>query len=123
MRKKLGAGEKAPDFTLPDDRGQMVSLKSFAGDLIVLYFYPKDDTAGCTQEAIAFNALKHEFEKPAPKSLACRQTPRPVMPNSRRSTRSTSSQMNREKCSNPMVSGQKKACTGGNIWASSGRHS
>jgi peroxiredoxin Q/BCP len=60
--KKLSQGDKAPDFELPNDRGDMLSLKSFAGKMLVLYFYPKDDTSGCTQEAIDFNNLKHEFE-------------------------------------------------------------
>jgi thioredoxin-dependent peroxiredoxin len=62
MSKKLSQGDKAPNFELPDDRGDMISLKSFAGKLLVLYFYPKDDTSGCTREAIDFNGLKHEFE-------------------------------------------------------------
>ncbi len=62
MGKKLSQGDKAPDFELPNDRGDMLSLKSFADKMLVLYFYPKDDTSGCTQEAIDFNKLKHEFE-------------------------------------------------------------
>src|ERR1039458_7160907 len=62
MSTKLSQGDKAPDFELPNDRGDMLSLKSFAGKMLVLYFYPKDDTSGCTQEAIDFNQLKHEFE-------------------------------------------------------------
>jgi peroxiredoxin Q/BCP len=62
MVKKLSDGDKAPDFALPNDRGETLSLKSFAGKMLVLYFYPKDDTPGCTQEAIDFNHLKHEFE-------------------------------------------------------------
>lgn len=63
MGKKLAEGEKAPDFALPDDSGGKVSLASFAGKKLVLYFYPKDDTSGCTKEAIDFNGLKAEFEK------------------------------------------------------------
>jgi peroxiredoxin Q/BCP len=63
MGKKLGPGDKAPDFRLPDDSGGIRTLKSFYGKKLVLYFYPKDDTSGCTKEAIDFNALKHEFEK------------------------------------------------------------
>ena len=45
---------KAPDFTLPDKDGNMVSLSDFAGKKVVLYFYPKDNTAGCTRQACAF---------------------------------------------------------------------
>jgi peroxiredoxin Q/BCP len=48
------AGELAPDFILPDQNGQTHALKDYAGKWLVLYFYPKDDTPGCTQEACAF---------------------------------------------------------------------
>ena len=58
-----GVGEKAPNFTLPRDGGSSVSLADFKGRKLVLYFYPKADTPGCTQEAIAFNALKRAFAK------------------------------------------------------------
>jgi peroxiredoxin Q/BCP len=47
-------GSKAPDFTLPSDDGDKVSLKSLRGSPVVLYFYPKDDTSGCTTEACEF---------------------------------------------------------------------
>lgn len=47
-------GEAAPDFNLPDQNGESHQLKDFAGKWLVLYFYPKDDTPGCTQEACAF---------------------------------------------------------------------
>jgi peroxiredoxin Q/BCP len=50
----LKEGQKAPDFTLDDDQGQKVSLKDFKGKSVVLYFYPKDLTPGCTQEACDF---------------------------------------------------------------------
>jgi thioredoxin-dependent peroxiredoxin len=63
MSKKPGRGDKAPDFKLPNDSGGIRTLKSFYGKKLILYFYPKDDTSGCTKEAIDFNALKREFEK------------------------------------------------------------
>lgn len=63
MGKKLAPGDKAPDFQLPDDQGKTRSLKTYAGKKLVLYFYPKDDTSGCTKEAMDFSALKPEFEK------------------------------------------------------------
>jgi peroxiredoxin Q/BCP len=47
-------GQKAPDFTAPDENGTSVSLKDLRGKKVVLYFYPKDDTSGCTQEACDF---------------------------------------------------------------------
>ncbi len=65
MRKKPGVGDKAPDFKLPDDGGAIRTLQSFYGKTLVLYFYPKDDTSGCTQEAIDFNARRRDFEKAA----------------------------------------------------------
>lgn len=60
--KKLSQGDTAPDFKLPDDTGAAISLASFAGKKLVLYFYPKDDTSGCTKEAIELNGLKAEFQ-------------------------------------------------------------
>jgi peroxiredoxin Q/BCP len=58
----LSAGKTAPAFHLPTDGGGSLTLEALAGKNICLYFYPKDDTSGCTMEAIAFNALKSEFE-------------------------------------------------------------
>ena len=55
-------GHSAPAFALPCDDGRTLSLKDFTGKQVVLYFYPKDDTSGCTQEAIEFNGLRKEFE-------------------------------------------------------------
>lgn len=51
---ELAAGQKAPDFTTNDQNGNPVSLSDFAGKKVVLYFYPKDDTPGCTAEACNF---------------------------------------------------------------------
>ncbi len=56
-------GEKAPDFTLLSDDEKDVSLGDYRGKKVVLYFYPKDGTAGCTQEAIEFRDLAQDFEK------------------------------------------------------------
>ncbi|WP_455368328.1 thioredoxin-dependent thiol peroxidase [[Eubacterium] cellulosolvens] len=54
-------GEKAPDFTLDSDDGKRISLSVFRGKNIVLYFYPKDGTPGCTQEAVEFQNLSRKF--------------------------------------------------------------
>ncbi len=62
-KTKLGPGAAAPPFALPVDGGGSVSLQSFKGRKLVLYFYPKDDTSGCTREAIDFNGLKAQFDK------------------------------------------------------------
>lgn len=59
----LEAGVKAPAFTLPDKDGNPVSLGDFAGRKVVLYFYPKDSTPGCTRQACAFAAAYGEFER------------------------------------------------------------
>lgn len=63
MAKALAAGDKAPKFTLPDADGAKVSLADFAGRTLVLYFYPKADTPGCTTEAMDFSRLEKSFAK------------------------------------------------------------
>lgn len=57
----LQAGDPAPDFSLPATDGRSVDLAGFKGRKLVLYFYPKDDTSGCTREAQDFDALRAEF--------------------------------------------------------------
>jgi peroxiredoxin Q/BCP len=58
----IDAGAQAPDFTLPADNGETVSLSAFRGQKVALFFYPKDDTSGCTKEAIAFSGLLDDFK-------------------------------------------------------------
>jgi len=58
----LTVGTKAPDFTLIDEEGNNVSLADFLGKKIVLYFYPKDNTPGCTRQACAFASAYEEFK-------------------------------------------------------------
>ena len=57
----LEVGMKAPQFILPDKNGNMVSLADFIGKKVVLYFYPKDNTPGCTTEACEFSELYDDF--------------------------------------------------------------
>jgi len=57
----LSTGDKAPNFSMPSDGEGTVSLSDFKGKYLVLYFYPKDDTPGCTKEAIEFTESKTEF--------------------------------------------------------------
>jgi peroxiredoxin Q/BCP len=59
----LKVGDKAPDFTLPTDGGGSISLKELKGKTVVLYFYPRDDTPGCTAEACAFRDSLPDFSK------------------------------------------------------------
>ncbi|MCP9781220.1 MULTISPECIES: thioredoxin-dependent thiol peroxidase [Cyanobium] len=61
----LQIGEPAPDFTLPDQDGTAVKLSQFKGQRVVIYFYPKDDTPGCTKEACNFRDQWGAFEKQA----------------------------------------------------------
>lgn len=58
----LIVGQPAPAFSLPNDGGNTTTLDQFLGRKLVIYFYPKDDTSGCTQESKDFNTLKGDFE-------------------------------------------------------------
>lgn len=60
---QLQVGDKAPDFSLPDGDGGTVSLKDLKGKKVVLYFYPKDDTSGCTREACSFRDNMSKVKK------------------------------------------------------------
>ncbi len=62
MSEWIEAGQPAPKFQLMDDNGKKVSLESLQGKPVVLYFYPKDDTPGCTKQACAFRDRKKELE-------------------------------------------------------------
>jgi len=59
----LHIGDAAPDFTLPDQIGELVSMAGYKGQRVVIYFYPKDDTPGCTKEACAFRDLHADLLK------------------------------------------------------------
>ncbi|MEE9271915.1 MAG: thioredoxin-dependent thiol peroxidase [Robiginitomaculum sp.] len=62
MGIELAIGDAAPNFTLPTNGGGEISLANLKGNMVVLYFYPKDNTPGCTTEAIAFSDLKNQFD-------------------------------------------------------------
>ena len=72
------AGTKAPAFTIPRDGGGTLSLKDFAGRKLVLYFYPRADTPGCTREAIEFSRLKGAFAKAGAEILGVSADPVPA---------------------------------------------
>ena len=78
MSDALQPGAKAPAFTLPRDGGGTVSLADFAGRTLVLYFYPKADTSGCTKEAIEFSRLKSAFAKAGADILGVSADPVPA---------------------------------------------
>jgi len=63
MAKELTVGDKAPALSLPDQSGKLVSLKDFTGKQVVLYFYPKDDTPGCTAESCDFRDAATPIKK------------------------------------------------------------
>jgi peroxiredoxin Q/BCP len=78
MSTELRPGAKAPSFTLPRDGGETVSLADFARRQLVLYFYPKADTSGCTKEAIDFTRLKGAFAKAGADILGVSADPLPA---------------------------------------------
>ena len=63
MTDAITVGAEAPEFCLPSSNGKDVSLTSCRGKAVILYFYPKDDTPGCTKESIAFSELSRKFDK------------------------------------------------------------
>ena len=63
MPSKVKEGDKAPDFAVPDTKGKTVRLKDLRGKKVVLYFYPKDDTPGCTKEACSFRDSFATFKR------------------------------------------------------------
>jgi peroxiredoxin Q/BCP len=63
MAVELIVGDRAPDFSMSTDEGEIVSLSGLLGKIIVLYFYPKDDTSGCTSQALSFSADAEAFAK------------------------------------------------------------
>lgn len=61
MAKELAVGDKAPELALPDQHGRRLTLKSLKGKQVVLYFYPKDDTPGCTKESCDFRDVESQI--------------------------------------------------------------
>ncbi|HOQ14619.1 MAG TPA: peroxiredoxin [Bacillota bacterium] len=59
----LKVGAKAPDFSLPDQNGKIHTLKDFAGKKLILFFYSRDNTPGCTNQVVAYSSLKDQFEE------------------------------------------------------------
>ena len=62
MSEKLSEGQKAPSFELMGSGGSLINLNDLKGNIVVLYFYPKDDTPGCTIEACEFRDMKQVFD-------------------------------------------------------------
>lgn len=71
----LEVGDKAPNFNLPTDGGGSISLKDLKGETVILYFYPKDDTPGCTKEACGFRDALPDFSKAKAKVIGVSKDP------------------------------------------------
>ena len=71
----LEVGDKAPSFNLPTDGGGKISLKDLKGEAVILYFYPKDDTPGCTKEACGFRDALPDFSKAKAKVIGVSKDP------------------------------------------------
>lgn len=78
MAHTLGLGARAPAFALPRDGGGSISLADFTGRNLVLYFYPRADTSGCTKEAVDFSRLKGAFAKAETEILGVSADPVPA---------------------------------------------
>jgi thioredoxin-dependent peroxiredoxin len=121
----VDAGQKAPGFDLPTDGGGRVRLEDFRGEPVVLYFYPKDDTSGCTKEAQGFAAAYPELRALGAEVIGVSKDgvashdqfkakyglPFPL----------GSDEDGRR--SRPTASGSRRACTGAATWASTARPS
>lgn len=123
MAAKPTEGGPAPDFRLPRDDGGEASLADFAGRKLVLFFYPKADTPGCTREAQAFSALKPEFAAvgadilgvsadPVKKQNAFKTKHGLAVPLASDET---------TRCSKPTAYGEKSRCMARPIWELRGR--
>ena len=115
----LNVGDKAPAFFLPTDGGGMLSLKDLKDKMVVLYFYPKDMTPGCTTEAQDFRDCAEAFKKPARSSSGCRKIVLNATTISRPSTISTllSSRTKMAGFARTTAFGRRRSFMGVNSWA------
>ena len=118
-------GDKAPDFELPTEGGEALKLASLKGKPVVLYFYPKDDTSGCTAEAKDFSRLAPEFRKAGVEVVG-------VSPDSVESHAKFRKKYDLairlaadadKAVATPTACGSRSRCTGASTWASSARRS
>lgn len=118
MNDPLTIGALAPDFELPADDGHPVRLSTLRGRKIVLYFYPRDDTSGCTREAIDFNGLRRDFASVGADIFGISADSVASHQKFKKSTGSTSRclPMNSATPSKLTASGSKRACMAANTW-------
>ena len=118
MAKELKIGDAAPSFSLPANGGRTVSLTDYAKRKLVIYFYPKDNTPGCTTEAIDFTAAVKDFDKANTDIVGVSAD---SVKKHETLSRNTISALrfyptNNKICLTPMVSGSRKACMAANSW-------
>ena len=118
-RQGLSDGAKAPAFRLPRDGGDHVSLADFAGKKLVLFFYPRADTPGCTREAIDFTRLSAAFAAAGTAVLGVSADPLKAQEPFATSTSSSLLllRMRHMRCWRPMAPGAKNPCTARPSWA------
>jgi peroxiredoxin len=114
MAKAIAEGAKAPAFTLEMDDGKRLSLKDLKGKKTVLYFYPKDDTPGCTKEAIAFSEDIAKFKRAGAVVIGVSKDS---------VAKSCWLPMKTAKSSKPSACGFKRRFTAANSWALNDRRS
>ena len=116
----LSVGDKAPDFAVAFDSAQNISSDSLQGKYKILYFYPKDDTPGCTLKPKISAIASKNSTPPGPSSSAYRKTRWEATTSSRKNTACLSRlpRMSMEPCAKTMACGRKKACMVSTIWAS-----
>jgi hypothetical protein len=119
----VNVGDKAPDFTLPTDGGGSVTLSKLQGKPVVIYFYPKDDTSGCTAEACGFRDTLPDYGKTGATVIGISKDS--VASHDKFKAKyqlpSSSAPMATARSSRAMASGSRKACTDANTWASTVR--
>ena len=112
-------GEKAPAFNLPRDGGGSVSLADFKGRKLVLYFYPKADTPGCTRRPSTSPSFEAAFAKAGTDVLGVSADPVKAQDkfNDKHDLTIALASDETHKCSRPMASGARNPCTAGSSWA------
>ena len=118
-------GQEAPDFTLPDQDGKEVTLSDLRGQPVVLYFYPKADTPGCTTQACGIRDHRNDYEGTGARVSASLRTRSRPSGSSPRSTASTSpcSPTRTTRSPSSTASGARRRCTARPTWACSARPS
>jgi thioredoxin-dependent peroxiredoxin len=122
---RLAVGGEAPAFRLPRDDGGTVGLADFAGRKLVLYFYPRAETSGCTREAVEFSRLKSAFSRTGTDILGVSADPVAALDRFKTKHKLTIALASDEdaRCSKPMAYGSKRRCMAESSWAPCAPHS